>query len=80
MFTVLCWKEIIRKIRIVRQMNPTYYKLKEEKIETTLCCIFVVVATPLFLLIDLFVLPFELIYLITYKILWGGKERKQEMI
>nr|DAD88973.1 MAG TPA: hypothetical protein [Myoviridae sp. ct96L1] len=74
MFTVLCWKEIIKKIRIVRKTYPTYYRLKEDKIETTLCCIVVVVATPLFLLIDLFVLPFELIYLITYKILWGSKE------
>ena len=65
MLTVLCWKEIIKKIRKVRKTYPTYYRLKEDKIETTLCCILVVVATPLLLLLDLFVLPFELIYLIT---------------
>lgn len=74
MFTVLCWKEIIRKIKIVRKTYPTYYRLKEDKIKTTLYCIAVVLFTPLILLLDLFVLPFELIYLITYKILWGGKE------
>lgn len=74
MLTVFCWKEIIKKIRIVRKTYPTYYKLKQDKIETTLCCIAVVGVTPLLLLLDLFMLPFEMIYLITYKILWGGKK------
>lgn len=74
MLTVFCWKEIIKKIRQFRKKTyPTYYRLDEEKIETTLGCIAVVAGTPLLLLLDLFVLPFELIYLITYKILWGGK-------
>lgn len=73
MLTVFCWKEIIIDIRKVRNTRPTYYRLKEDKIDKTLCCIVVVVITPLLLLLDLFVLPFELIYLITYKILWGGK-------
>lgn len=73
MLTVLFWKDIIKKIRVLRKTYPTYYRLKKEKIETTFCCIVVVVITPLLLLLDLFVLPFELIYLITYKILWGGK-------
>lgn len=73
MLTIFCWKEIIKDIKIVRNTWSGYYRLKEDKMEKTLCCITVVVATPLLLLFDLFVLPFELIYLITYKILWGGK-------
>ena len=74
MLTIFCWEKIIEKIKIVRKTYPTYYRLKEDKIETTLGCIAVVAATPLFLLFDLFVLPFELVYLVTYKILWGGKK------
>lgn len=73
MITVLCWKKIIKEIGLVRNAPPTYYRLKEEKIIDTLCCIVVVAATPLLLLLDLSMLPFELIYLIIYKILWGGK-------
>lgn len=73
MLTIFCWKKIIKDIKIVRNTWPTYYRLKEDKIEKTLCYIAVVVITPLLLLFDLFMLPFELIYLITYKILWGGK-------
>lgn len=74
MLTVLCWKEIIKQIRIVRKTNSKYYRLKEDKIDTTFYCIAVVLFTPLLLLFDLFILPFELIYLIIYKILWGDKE------
>lgn len=74
MLTVFCWKELLKQIRMVRKISPKYYRLKENKIETTLCCIAVVATTLLLLLLDLFVLPFELIYLITYKTLWGGKE------
>lgn len=74
MLTIFCWKKIIKDIKIVRNTWPTYYRLKEDKIEKTLCCIAVVVITPLLLLLDLFMLPFELIYLITYKILWGDKQ------
>lgn len=70
MITKSFWKNIIKNIKEIKKTNPKYYKLEEEKTETTLIFIIIIIATPLFLLFDLFVLPFELLYLIVYKLLW----------
>ena len=70
MITTLFWKEIAEGIKTVKNAKPQYYRLKEAKSITTLMFIIMIIVTPLFLLFDLFVSPFELLYLIVYKLLW----------
>lgn len=70
MITTLFWKEIVKNIKKVKNMKLQYYKLKEEKITATFMFVIMIIVTPLFLSIDIFMSPFELLYLIVYKLLW----------
>ena len=70
MITIFFWKEIAESIKKLKHAKPQYYRLKEAKSITTLMFIIMIIVTPLFLLFDLFVSPFELLYLIVYKLLW----------
>lgn len=69
MITTLFWKEIVKNIKKVKNMKLQYYKLKEEKITATFMFVIMIIVTPLFLSIDIFMSPFELLYLIVYKLL-----------
>ena len=70
MITTFFWKEIAKSIKEIKNAKPRYYRLKEDKSTVALIFIIMIVVTPLFLLFDLFVSPFELLYLIVYKLLW----------
>lgn len=75
MITKFIWKETLTEIKQVKNItNPRYYRIKEDRLEATMDMVMIILATPIFILLDLLLLPIELIYLITYKILWGGKE------
>lgn len=70
MITAFLWKEITNNIKVVKNAKLQYYRLEEEKLMTALIFTVMIIATPPILLIDLFLSPFELLYLIVYKLLW----------
>ena len=70
MIAIFFWKEIAESIKELKHAKPQYYRLKENKSMLTLMFVTMIIVTPLFLSIDLFMLPFELLYLIVYKLLW----------
>lgn len=70
MITALLWKEITNNIKVVKNAKLQYSRLEEEKLMTTLIFTVMIIATPPILLMDIFVSPFELLYLIVYKLLW----------
>ena len=71
MITKFIWKETLTGIKKVKNINnPRYYRIKEDRLEATMNMVIIILATPIFILLDLVLLPIELIYLIIYKILW----------
>lgn len=67
-------KELKKKLTDIKQVknitNPRYYHIKEDRLEATMDMVIVILATPVVILLDLLLLPIELMYLIIYKILW----------
>lgn len=71
MITKFIWKETLTRIKEVKNItNPRYYRIKEEKSEATMDMVIIILATPIVILLDLLLLPIELMHLIIYKILW----------
>lgn len=70
MITIFFWKEIAESIKKLKHAKPQYYRLKEDKSTVALIFTIMIIVTPLSLLFDLFMSPFELLYLIVYKLLW----------
>ena len=71
MITKFIWKEILADIKQVKNItNPRYYRIKEDRLDVTIDMVLVILATPIVVLLDLVLLPIELMYLIIYKILW----------
>lgn len=71
MITKFIWKEILADIKQVKNItNPRYYRIKEDRLEVTIDMVLVILATPIVVLLDLVLLPIELMHLIIYKILW----------
>mgnify|MGYP004694967245 CR=1 FL=1 len=71
MITKFIWKEILTKIKQVKNItNPRYYRIKEDKSEVTMNMVIVILATPIVIVLDLLLLPVELMLLIIHKILW----------
>lgn len=65
------WKETLADIKKTKNINnPRYYRIKEDRFEVTIGMVITILATPFIALLDLFLLPIELMYLIIYKILW----------
>lgn len=75
MITKTLWKETINGIKKVKYSSAkNYCTIEKNKKEATLGLIVVIIITPIYLIIDLCMLPFELVYLIFYKLLWGVKK------
>lgn len=71
MITKVIWKETLTEIKQVKNItNPRYYRIKEDRLEATMEMVIIILATPIVILLDLVLLPIELMYLIIYKILW----------
>lgn len=71
MITKFIWKETLTEIKQVKNItNPRYYRIKEDRSEATMEMVIIILATPIAILLDLVLLPIELMYLIIYKILW----------
>lgn len=71
MITKFIWKETLTEIKQVKNItNPRYYRIKEDRLEATMNMVIIILETPIFILLDLLLLPIELMYLINYKILW----------
>lgn len=71
MITKFIWKEILADIKQVKNItNPRYYRIKEDKSEATMNMVIVILATPIVIVLDLLLLPVELMLLIIHKILW----------
>ncbi len=71
MITKFTWKEILTEIERAKNItNPRYYRIKEDRLNATMDMVMIILATPIFILLDLLLLPIELMYLIIYKILW----------
>jgi hypothetical protein len=71
MITKFTWKEILTEIKQAKNItNPRYYRIKEDRLNATMDMVMIILATPIFILLDLLLLPIELMYLIIYKILW----------
>lgn len=71
MITKFIWKETLTEIKQVKNItNPRYYRIKEDRLEATMEMVIIILATPIVILLDLVLLPIELMYLIIYKILW----------
>lgn len=71
MITKCIWKETLVEIKKAKNINnPRYYRIKEDREEATMIMLLVIIITPIVILLDLVLLPIELMYLIIYKILW----------
>lgn len=71
MITKFIWKEILTEIKQVKKhKNPRYYRIKEARLEASMDMVIIILATPIVILLDLVLLPIELMYLIICKILW----------
>lgn len=72
MITKKMWIEILEEIRVLKDgvVNPDYYRKEEDRKNSTITTIVATLITPATILLDLVTLPFQLIYLIAYKLLW----------
>ena len=71
MITKFIWKEILTEIKRLKNItNPRYYRIKQDKSEATMDMVIIILATPIVILLDLLLLPIELMLLIIHKILW----------
>ncbi len=70
MITTYLFRNVKKSIKRLKKAPCTYYKLHEEKISTTILFTLIISLSPLSITFDLLLLPFELIYLIVYKLLW----------
>lgn len=79
MFTKNHYKDIIERIKDLKQLIKTKPYLVDdpdiisEKQDIICDLLLAIVITPLILLVDLTALPFELIYLVLYKLIWKVK-------
>lgn len=80
MFTIIIWKNLIEYIKDTKNIlngkkikNEIKWLWDEDKMLATLKLIALSIGTPLLLLFDICVIPLELLYLLVYKFLWGGK-------
>lgn len=79
MFTKYYYKDIIERIKDLKQLIKTKPYLVDdpdiisEKQDIICDLLLAIIITPLILLVDLTALPFELIYLILYEIIWKEK-------
>lgn len=69
MLTITIWKNLIKYIKDIKE-----YLWDEDKMLATIEIIILPIFTPFILLLDICAMPLELLYLIVYKFLWGGKE------
>lgn len=81
MITKGCWKEMLLQIKRAKKIiNPRYMYIKRDRREATTELIITIFITPFVAIFDLILSPFELMYLIAYKILWkdlgGNKDDK----
>lgn len=71
MITKFIWKETLTEIKQVKNItNPRYYRIKGDRSEATMDMVLIILTTPIAILLDLVLLPIELMHLIIYKILW----------
>lgn len=71
MITKFIWKETLTEIKQVKNItNPRYYRIKKDRLEATMYMVMMILVTPIVILLDLVLLPIELMCLIIYKILW----------
>lgn len=77
MITRILYKEVIGDIKDFKKYIPYYLKDDPDTIEersvNTFKLLILIIFTPLLLVVDLFILPLELLYLILDILLW--KER-----
>lgn len=77
MITRIFYKEVIGDIKDFKEYTPYYLKddpdIIEERSVETFKLLILIIFTPLILVVDLIALPFELIYLILYKVIWKEK-------
>lgn len=72
MITKSMWIDILKEIRCLKDgvVNPDYYRKERDRKDATITTIVATLITPVAILLDLITLPFQLIYLIVYKLLW----------
>lgn len=64
--------EMLEEIKRLKDgvVNPSYYRIGKAREVATIAAIVTILLTPLTILLDLVTLPFQLIFLIVYKLLW----------
>lgn len=77
MITRILYKEVIGDIKDFKEDMPYYLKddpdIIEERSYNTFKLLILIIFTPLLLVVDLFILPLELLYLILDILLWKEK-------
>lgn len=80
MFTIIIWKNLIEYIKDTKNIlngkkikDEIKWLWDEDKMLATIKLIALSIGTPFLLLFDICVIPLELLYLLVYKFLWGGK-------
>ena len=72
----MIWKDLIEYIKNTKGYikNTKEHFWDEDKEIAIVELIFLSMVTPFLLLLDICGMPFELLYLLLYRILWGGKK------
>lgn len=75
MITKNMWIKILEDIKWLKDgiVNPNYYRIESDRRETTVVLIITILMTPITILSDFVTIPFQLMYSITYKLLWKKK-------
>ena len=75
MITKNMWIETLEDIRWLKDgiVNPNYYRKERDRREATIGLITIILITPITILMDFVTIPFQLMYSITYKLLWKKK-------
>ena len=75
MITKNMWIKILEDIKWLKDeiVNPKYCRIEIDRRETTVVLIITILMTPITILSDFVTIPFQLMYLITYKLLWKKK-------
>ena len=75
MITKNMWIKILEDIKWLKDgiANPKYCRIEIDRRETTVVLIITILMTPITILSDFVTIPFQLMYLITYKLLWKKK-------
>ena len=75
MITKNMWIKILEDIKWLKDgiVNPDYYFKERDRREATISLIATISMTPITILADFVTIPFQLMYSITYKLLWKNK-------